>query len=151
MVGKGGGGVCYVSTAATASKNDVLEGRHFEIVAFRHGYPRRSRLGNTTTTSPIRINNAIYQTEKRAPCTTRRDKMPPADSPLVEKRHAAREVVDILDEIATLLNTNLDRHTLSLCISMVENGVNPEALATVIKELRREAEDGKREFDQAQR
>ncbi|KFY34979.1 hypothetical protein V494_06314 [Pseudogymnoascus sp. VKM F-4513 (FW-928)] len=77
--------------------------------------------------------------------------MPPADSPLVEKRHAAREVVDILDEIATLLNTNLDRHTLSLCISMVENGVNPEALATVIKELRREAEDGKREFDQAQR
>ncbi|KFX90100.1 hypothetical protein O988_08337 [Pseudogymnoascus sp. VKM F-3808] len=77
--------------------------------------------------------------------------MPPADSPLVEKRNAAREVVDILDEIATLLNTNLDRHTLSLCISMVENGVNPEALATVIKELRREAEEGKREFDQAQR
>lgn len=29
--------------------------------------------------------------------------MPPADSPLVEKRNAAREVVDILDEIATLL------------------------------------------------
>lgn len=37
MGGERGGCVGYVSTAATASKNDVLEGRHFEIVAFRHG------------------------------------------------------------------------------------------------------------------
>jgi hypothetical protein len=26
-------------------------------------------------------------------------------------------------------NTHLDRHTLSLCVSLIENGVNPEALA----------------------
>jgi mitotic-spindle organizing protein 1 len=26
-------------------------------------------------------------------------------------------------------NTKLDRQTLSLCVSLVENGVNPEALA----------------------
>ncbi|KAK6339077.1 hypothetical protein TWF696_009865 [Orbilia brochopaga] len=52
---------------------------------------------------------------------------------------AARQVIDILHEISTLLNTNLDRTTLSLCVSLIENGVNPEALAAVIKELRRES------------
>ena len=28
-----------------------------------------------------------------------------------------------------LQNTHLDRHTISLCVSLIENGVNPEALA----------------------
>ncbi|RPB02211.1 hypothetical protein L873DRAFT_1802661 [Choiromyces venosus 120613-1] len=55
------------------------------------------------------------------------------------KQAAAREVLDILHEISTLLNTHLDRTTLSLCVSLVENGVNPEALAAVIKELWRES------------
>ncbi|KAI5841087.1 mitotic-spindle organizing gamma-tubulin ring associated-domain-containing protein [Morchella snyderi] len=58
-----------------------------------------------------------------------------------KRQQAAREVVDILHEISTLLNTHLDRNALSLCVSLVENGVNPEALATVIKELRRESEN----------
>ncbi|OJJ83346.1 mitotic-spindle organizing protein 1 [Aspergillus glaucus CBS 516.65] len=56
-----------------------------------------------------------------------------------DKRQAAREVIDILHDISTLLNTHLDRTELSLCVSLIENGVNPEALATVIKDLRREA------------
>ncbi|TPX35710.1 hypothetical protein SmJEL517_g01880 [Synchytrium microbalum] len=38
-----------------------------------------------------------------------------------------------------ILNTGLDKETLSLCVSLIENGVNPEALAAVIKELRIEA------------
>ncbi|KAK4894021.1 hypothetical protein LTR27_007605 [Elasticomyces elasticus] len=59
--------------------------------------------------------------------------MPAADD---SKRKAARETIDILHEISTLLNTNLDRQSLSYCVSLIENGVNPEALATVIKELR---------------
>ncbi|KAL4975461.1 mitotic-spindle organizing protein 1 [Aspergillus desertorum] len=63
--------------------------------------------------------------------------MPPQPD---EKRQAAREVIDILHEISTLLNTNLDRTELSLCVSLIENGVNPDALATVIKDLRMEAE-----------
>ncbi|KIV91437.1 mitotic-spindle organizing protein 1 [Exophiala mesophila] len=63
--------------------------------------------------------------------------MAPTDS----KREKAREVVDILEEIAALLNTQLDRTQLSLCVSLIENGVNPEALATAIKELRRETRD----------
>ncbi|QDS73364.1 hypothetical protein FKW77_007131 [Venturia effusa] len=60
--------------------------------------------------------------------------MPPPD--VDDKRKAAREVIDILHEIATLLNTHLNRQQLSYCVSLIENGVNPEALANVIKELR---------------
>ncbi|EGX44704.1 hypothetical protein TWF569_011443 [Orbilia oligospora] len=60
---------------------------------------------------------------------------------------AARQVIDILHEISTLLNTKLDRTTLSLCVSLIENGVNPEALAAVIKELRKESERLQEEDD----
>jgi len=59
--------------------------------------------------------------------------MPPADD---NKRKAARETIDILYEISTLLNTHLDRQSLSYCVSLIENGVNPEALANVVRELR---------------
>ncbi|KAL5387131.1 hypothetical protein DPSP01_003741 [Paraphaeosphaeria sporulosa] len=62
------------------------------------------------------------------------DAAPPQDV----KRKAAREVIDILHEIATLLNTKLDRQQLSYCVSLIENGANPEALANVIRELREE-------------
>ncbi|KAJ3561463.1 hypothetical protein NPX13_g8937 [Xylaria arbuscula] len=66
--------------------------------------------------------------------------MPPADGREDEKQAAARQAVDILHEIATILNCHLDRRALSVCISMVEQGVNPEALANVVQYLRREAQ-----------
>jgi mitotic-spindle organizing protein 1 len=74
----------------------------------------------------------------------------PAETASAEaRRRAAREVIDILHEIATLLvcyctimnptvdvssstpfqNTHLDRQQLSYCVSLIENGANPEALA----------------------
>ncbi|KAI9678192.1 MAG: hypothetical protein M1817_006137 [Caeruleum heppii] len=65
--------------------------------------------------------------------------MPP---PPPSRQDAAREVIDVLIEISTLLNTQLDRRQLSLCVSLIENGVNPDALATVIKELRSRAIEG---------
>ncbi|KAI9231881.1 MAG: mitotic-spindle organizing gamma-tubulin ring associated-domain-containing protein [Podila humilis] len=40
--------------------------------------------------------------------------------------------------MSSILNTGLDRETLSICVSLCESGVNPEALAAVIKELRRD-------------
>jgi mitotic-spindle organizing protein 1 len=95
--------------------------------------------------------------------------MPPKTDQADDKRQAAREVIDILQEISDLLvralrlfcavhvspvctklqlqsyglkynrgkellliysqNTNLDRTELSLCVSLIENGVNPDALA----------------------
>ncbi|EUC29143.1 hypothetical protein COCVIDRAFT_21409 [Bipolaris victoriae FI3] len=65
--------------------------------------------------------------------------MPAAEQTSADaRRKAAREVIDILHEIATLLNTHLDRQQLSYCVSLIENGANPEALAKVILQLREE-------------
>jgi len=44
-----------------------------------------------------------------------------------------------LHEISNLLNTGLDKPTLATLVELCESGVNPEALAHVVKELRREA------------
>ncbi|KAJ5151851.1 hypothetical protein N7492_010146 [Penicillium capsulatum] len=66
--------------------------------------------------------------------------MPDAEN----KRAKAREVIDILEDISKLLNTNLNRTELSLCVSLIENGVNPDALAAVIKDLRKETPNSKR-------
>ena len=45
----------------------------------------------------------------------------------------------VLHEISKLLNTNLDAETLTTCVRLLEMGVNPEALVSVVQELRREA------------
>jgi mitotic-spindle organizing protein 1 len=50
-----------------------------------------------------------------------------------------REAVDILFEISSLLNTGLDKETLDVVVKMCELGVNPEAIAEVIHQLRGEA------------
>jgi mitotic-spindle organizing protein 1 len=47
--------------------------------------------------------------------------------------------VELVYEMSKLLNTGLDRVSVSLLISLCESGVNPEALAAVVKELNREA------------
>ena len=52
--------------------------------------------------------------------------------------HPASRVA-VLFDISRLLQTGLDRETLSTLVGLTENGVNPEALATVVKELRRES------------
>lgn len=44
-----------------------------------------------------------------------------------------------LMEMSKLLNTGLDSESLSICVKLIEAGVNPEALAMVIKELQRES------------
>lgn len=50
----------------------------------------------------------------------------------------AKETFEILQQLSELLNTGLDPETLAICIRLCENGVNPEALADVILELRKE-------------
>ncbi len=42
--------------------------------------------------------------------------------------------------MSQLLNCGLDKNTLSVLVSLIEHGVNPEALAEVVKELRRETQ-----------
>ncbi|CAG5115441.1 unnamed protein product, partial [Candidula unifasciata] len=55
-----------------------------------------------------------------------------------QKSAAASQTIDILMEISRLLNTGLDEETMAICLRLCESGVNPEALAEVIRELRRE-------------
>ncbi|KAI0731139.1 mitotic-spindle organizing gamma-tubulin ring associated-domain-containing protein [Earliella scabrosa] len=52
---------------------------------------------------------------------------------------AAEETLNTLHDISQLLNTGLDKETLATCVGLIESGVNPEALAAVIQELRRES------------
>ncbi|XP_061692368.1 mitotic-spindle organizing protein 1 isoform X1 [Syngnathoides biaculeatus] len=54
--------------------------------------------------------------------------------------NAVRETMDVLLEISRLLNTGLDMETLSICVRLCEQGINPEALSSVIKELRKASE-----------
>ncbi|RMZ72719.1 Mitotic-spindle organizing 1 [Pyrenophora seminiperda CCB06] len=94
----------------------------------------------------MRRENGCSQTLLSATCfayngilTVSFTTMPAAEQTSADaRRKAAREVIDILHEIATLLNTHLDRQQLSYCVSLIENGANPEALAKVILQLREE-------------
>ncbi len=52
----------------------------------------------------------------------------------------SQETMDILYEVSKILNTGLDRNTLAILVGLCEAGVNPEALAAVVKELRREGQ-----------
>ncbi|XP_003218709.2 mitotic-spindle organizing protein 1 [Anolis carolinensis] len=54
--------------------------------------------------------------------------------------NAVRETMDVLLEISRILNTGLDMETLSICVRLCEQGINPEALSAVIKELRKATE-----------
>ncbi|KAJ8349957.1 hypothetical protein SKAU_G00250870 [Synaphobranchus kaupii] len=54
--------------------------------------------------------------------------------------NAVRETMDVLLEISRLLNTGLDMESLSICVRLCEQGINPEALSSVIKELRKAAD-----------
>lgn len=53
----------------------------------------------------------------------------------------ARETLQTLMELSRLLCTGLDPETLTICVRLCEAGVNPESLATVIRELTREVEN----------
>ncbi|XP_043927681.1 mitotic-spindle organizing protein 1 isoform X3 [Protopterus annectens] len=54
--------------------------------------------------------------------------------------NSVRETMDVLLEISRLLNTGLDMESLSICVRLCEQGINPEALSSVIKELRKASE-----------
>lgn len=57
-----------------------------------------------------------------------------------ESSVSANQTLQILHEISTILNCHLDFETLAICYRLIENGVNAEALARVIIELRKETQ-----------
>lgn len=52
-----------------------------------------------------------------------------------EAARTARDSLDLVFHMSNILETGLDRHTLSVLIALCEMGLNPEALAAVVKEL----------------
>ncbi|KAK2412282.1 mitotic-spindle organizing protein 1B [Trifolium repens] len=55
-----------------------------------------------------------------------------------EAARNAREALDLAFHMSNILDTGLDRHTLSILMALCDLGVNPEALAAIVKELRKE-------------
>ncbi|TMW55972.1 hypothetical protein Poli38472_008620 [Pythium oligandrum] len=49
------------------------------------------------------------------------------------------QTLESIYELSRLLNTGLDRETLAILIQLIQQGVNPEALAGVVRDLRKEA------------
>jgi mitotic-spindle organizing protein 1 len=45
----------------------------------------------------------------------------------------------VIYEISLLLNTEISREALEICVDLIDSGVNPEALAMVVNELKRES------------
>ena len=52
-----------------------------------------------------------------------------------EAARTAKESLDLAFHMSNILDTGLDRHTLSLLIALCDLGFNPEALAALVKEL----------------
>ena len=52
----------------------------------------------------------------------------------------AKETFATLFELSKLLNTGLDQNSLAICVRLCEQGAHPEALATIVRELRRESQ-----------
>ena len=52
----------------------------------------------------------------------------------------AKDTFATLFELSKLLNTGLDQNSLAICVRLCEQGVHPEALATIVRELRRESQ-----------
>ncbi|KAK9370628.1 mitotic-spindle organizing gamma-tubulin ring associated-domain-containing protein [Lipomyces kononenkoae] len=46
-----------------------------------------------------------------------------------------KDAADLLYEISLLLDTGVDKDTISICLKLCDNGINPEALANTIREL----------------
>ena len=49
----------------------------------------------------------------------------------------SKETLEILYEMSQILNCGLNRETLNILVTMIEKGVNPEALIRVVEELRK--------------
>ncbi|KAL8493722.1 hypothetical protein ACS0TY_024778 [Phlomoides rotata] len=56
-----------------------------------------------------------------------------------EAARTARDSLDLAFHMSNILESGLDRHTLSILIALCEMGINPESLAAVVKELSRES------------
>ena len=61
------------------------------------------------------------------------------DVGFVVSARKGKKILDITHEMSNILDCGVDRETMAVCISLLENGADPESLAVVVKELKREA------------
>lgn len=54
-----------------------------------------------------------------------------------QQQQKSEEALEVLSIIASLLDTGLDKYTLRILVGLIEAGVHPEALAELVKVLRR--------------
>ena len=57
----------------------------------------------------------------------------------VSRTESNAEILQLLLDISNTLTTGLTEQQLAICIKLIETGVNPNALANVIKTLIRES------------
>ena len=109
-------------------------------------------IGREDTKWPMSVRARRRLTVRRAShspdiCDANQPSLPPALTRigsavgrchLLDAQHCLSSLCAVLYDISQLLQTGLDRETLAVLVGLTESGVNPEALAAVIKELRRE-------------
>jgi len=61
------------------------------------------------------------------------------DTTIARAPSSPDEALQIAKEISDILGTGLSREELAILMSLTEQGLNPDALAAVVEELRREA------------
>lgn len=52
--------------------------------------------------------------------------------------HRDGQWMEVVQDMAKILHTGLDSTSLRICYQLLQEGVHPEALAAIIKELRQE-------------
>ncbi|KAE8246759.1 hypothetical protein A4X13_0g5640 [Tilletia indica] len=50
----------------------------------------------------------------------------------------AKEAVDVLFDVSQLVRTGLNREQLQACLTLLDQGVSGEAVAAIVKELRKD-------------
>eukprot|EP01080_Neovahlkampfia_damariscottae_P000343 gene343-6757_t len=58
----------------------------------------------------------------------------------MEKEKEGKETLDVLYEISNILNTGLDKESLSILVGLCESGANPEALTAIVSQINKESQ-----------
>lgn len=63
------------------------------------------------------------------------------------KIHQSQELMTQLANLSKMLNTGLTEEQLNICVQLCEAGVNPQALAEIVKQIRTQVDELKKEKD----
>lgn len=58
--------------------------------------------------------------------------------PLDQRVTGCKEIMETISEMSSIMRTDLDDETLTICFKLLDSGVNAEALAQVVIGLRKE-------------